>query len=276
LITVVAVAGPATVQDGGRPGRMQEGIPPGGPLVPELLARANAALGNADDEAGIELFGALTIAGDRGTLAATDDGTTYELGAPGEREPLHVACAGARVRYVAVRGGLDVPRVLGGRGTLLVAALGGHQGRLLRRGDMLPVGTAAARPRRDIAPPDLDAALRVVLGPDLDRFAPEAVDLLLTSVFQVTDRSDRVGVRLFGPPLPHAMRAGDEASASSPMVRGAIQVPPSGSPIVLGPDHPTTGGYPVLATVVRASLGSLGARCVGARLTFVAFVAFVA
>jgi biotin-dependent carboxylase-like uncharacterized protein len=266
MITVIALAGLATVQDGGRPGRMHEGVPVGGALVPELLARANAAVGNADDEAAIELFGAMNLQGPGGTWVAGDDGTACELGGPGGGTSWRIACAGARVRYVAVRGGVDVPRVLGGRGTLLLAGLGGHEGRALRRGDALPVGTAAGGPRRDVAPPGLDGDIGVVAGPDLDRFESGALDALLAGTFLVNDRSDRVGIRLSGPALP---TGGEAVGASSPMTRGAIQIPPSGYPIVLGPDHPTTGGYPILATVVSTSLGAIGARRVGAAVRFV-------
>jgi biotin-dependent carboxylase-like uncharacterized protein len=265
VITVVAVSGLVTVQDGGRPGHMHEGVPPGGPLVPELLARANAAVGNEEHEAALELFGELTLAGTAGTLVASDDGVPVTLG-PCETWRVHGA--GARARYVAVRGGIDVPRVLGGRGTLLGAALGGHEGRALRRGDVLGVGEPGAlhqAPPR--AAPDLEEAIRVVPGPDLERFEPGALDVLLASVFRVDARSDRVGIRLIGPAL---RRLGDDLGASCPMLRGAIQVPASGVPIVLGPDHPTTGGYPVLAVVVVASLGALGARPVGASVRFLA------
>jgi allophanate hydrolase subunit 2 len=108
--------------------------------------------------------------------------------------------------------------------------------------------------------------VRVVPGPDLDRFAAGALDVLLGSAYAVSPRSDRVGVRLAGPRLS---RADDDAGVSAPMVRGAIQVPAGGEPIVLGPDHPTTGGYPVLATVVLADVGAVMARPVGAPLRFV-------
>ena len=129
---------------------------------------------------------------------------------------------------------------------------------------------ASPGPRRRAPPrpaPDLDAAIRVIPGPDLDRFAPDALDTLLSTELRVDPRSDRVGIRLTGPTI---RRVGDDLGASSPMVRGAIQVPSSGDPIVLGPDHPTTGGYPVLAVVAVASLGALGARPVGGIVRFVA------
>ena len=247
---------------------MHEGIPPGGPLVPELLARANAAVGNVEHEAGLELFGAILLAATPGTLAATDDGVPVELGARGSWT---VSCAGARVRYVAVRGGIEVPSVLGGRGTLLGAGLGGHEGRALRPGDRLPVGEPAGEgsSRRGALPPasDLDAKIGIVPGPDLDRFDPSALQELLTREFRIDPRSDRVGIRLTGPTL---LRVDDDRGVSCPMVRGAIQVPASGALIVLGPDHPTMGGYPVLAAVVCAAQGALGARPVGAAVRFVA------
>src|SRR5579884_672456 len=141
VLDVASVAGLAAVQDGGRPGRMHEGVPPGGALVPELLARANLAVGNGPTDAAIEVFGALTVAARAPVVVATDDGLARPL-APGE--PWTVACGRARVRYLAVRGGLDVPLVLGGRGTLLVAGIGGHEGRPLRRGDALRVPAAPA------------------------------------------------------------------------------------------------------------------------------------
>jgi biotin-dependent carboxylase-like uncharacterized protein len=272
MITVVSVSGLVTVQDGGRPGRMHQGVPPGGPLVPELLARANAAVGNDANEAGLEVFGSIALTGSSlagGVLVSSDDGLPVDLAKPRTGEPWRVACGGARVRYVAVRGGIDVPRVLGGRGTLLGAGLGGYDGRELRPGDILRVGNAPTVTRGEALPPapDGNVAIRVLLGPDVHRFHADAVRLLLTSEFVVDGRSDRVGIRLTGPTLPRT--ADDDDGVSSPMVRGAIQVPSAGAPIVLGPDHPTTGGYPVLATVAAASFGPLGARRVGAVVRFV-------
>ncbi|HTQ48626.1 MAG TPA: biotin-dependent carboxyltransferase family protein [Polyangiaceae bacterium] len=263
-ILVTRVAGVAMVQDAGRPGHMHEGVPPGGALVPELLARANVAARNVPGAAAIESFGTLVLEAREDAFVAFDDGTARPLSAG---TSLTIACEGARVRYVAVRGGLDVPELLGGRGTLLVASLGGHEGRPLRRGDLLRAGDA---PRVDASmpsAPDLASPIRVVPGPDRRRFPDEALDLLLSSSFVVDARSDRVGVRLTGgPALP---RLGSDSGPSSPMVRGAIQVPPSGMAVVLGPDHPTTGGYPVLATVITKDFGSLAARSPGARVRFV-------
>jgi 5-oxoprolinase (ATP-hydrolysing) subunit C len=264
MIEVTAAAGVVTVQDMGRPGWMHQGVAPGGALVPALLARANVAAGNAPDAAALEIVGKIVVRaqGDRGV--ATDDGTWRALA---DGETFEVSCGRARVRYLAVHGGLDVPVVLGSRSTLLVARLGGHLGRALRKGDALAVGHDAPRSTAPSIPdaPDLDARVRVVPGPDVERFASGALDVLLGSIFTVSPRSDRVGVRLAGPVL---VRAGDDAGVSSPMVRGALQVPAGGEPIVLGPDHPTTGGYPVVATVVSADVGAVMARPVGCAIRF--------
>ncbi|MFP2912819.1 allophanate hydrolase subunit 2 family protein, partial [Pyxidicoccus sp. 3LFB2] len=171
------------------------------------------------------------------------------------------------VRYVAVEGGLAVPEVLGGRGTLLVARLGGHEGRALRSGDALPLGEEGGTPEalEPGAALEATAPIRVTLGPDLERFEAATRAALLDGTFTVSPASDRVGMRLRGPALAH----GDEgAGTSRPMVRGAIQVTLSGEPIVLGPDHPTTGGYPLIAAVIRADWGRLCARRPGAPVRF--------
>jgi 5-oxoprolinase (ATP-hydrolysing) subunit C len=263
VIEIVSIAGLATVQDGGRPGHMHHGVPPGGPLVPELLGRANVAVHNAPSEAAIEAFGAVTLVARAPVVLASDDGEARHLGA-GETYALRPEKTA--VRYVALRGGIDVPVVFGARGTLLVAALGGYEGRPLRRGDRLRAGEAPPEHRPPGAPVDTALPVRVVLGPDLDRFDATTTDAFLASTFMIDTRSDRVGTRLAGARL---VCPPDPAAPSAPMIRGAIQVPPSGEPIVLGPDHPTTGGYPVIATVVRRHIGPLAARAIGATVRFV-------
>ncbi|AKQ68501.1 Allophanate hydrolase 2 subunit 2 [Myxococcus hansupus] len=264
-LDIISVGAPVTVQDAGRPGQMHHGVPPGGPLVPELLALANRAVGNPHGTAALEAFGRLELRARGRPLRVSVDGRVYTLT---DGESLPVSAPETRsVRYVAVEGGLAVPEVLGGRGTLLVAKLGGHAGRLLRAGDALPLGAANTHGTAPTLDDRVDAVapIRVTLGPDTHRFEPATVATLLSGAFTVSASSDRVGMRLEGPALTH----GDEgAGTSRPMVRGAIQVTLSGTPIVLGPDHPTTGGYPLIATVIRADWGSLCARRPGAPVRF--------
>lgn len=284
ILEVVSVMGLATVQDAGRPGRMHQGIPPGGALVPELLGQANRAVGNPADAPAIEWQGAITmVAREAPLVVATDEGLPW-VAAVGERLSFGPSPSSA-VRYLAVAGGFDVPEVLGGRGTLLVARLGGLSGRALRRGDQLLVGESSAA--QQVVPPggsagspsataastpiwEADAPIRVVLGPDTDRFSPTSLTILLTSSYRVSPLGDRTGMRLVGPLLE---RRDADSAAPVPMVRGAIQVPAGGEPIVLGPDHPTTGGYPVIAVVIRADHGLLAARRSGAEVRFVAITA---
>ena len=244
---------------------MYDGVPPGGALVPELLALANRAVGNRWDAPAIELFAGMSIVARGGPVEVCVDGRCHELA---EGDALQIPHPQpARVAYLAVAGGVDVPPVLGGRGLLLVAGLGGGVGRALRRGDRLPVSMTPLTPR--LAPSswlDLTARIRVIPGPDRGAFSTDALDALTASTWRVSLQSDRTGIRLDGPRLE---RASEDAGVSMPMVRGAIEVPSGGQPIVLGPDHPTTGGYPVLATVARADLGQFAARRPGAEVRFV-------
>ncbi len=262
-LEVLAVGGPVLVQDGGRAGLMHHGVPPGGALVPEWLASSNRAVGNAWSAAALECYGRLELRlHGRGAWVAVDgraerveDGGLVSVPASSE----------AMVRYVAVDGGLEVPEVLGGRGTLPVARLGGLEGRPLKRGDRLPLGMGGGARVEEAVALGLESEVRVVLGPDLARFGAGAQEVLLGSTFTVSPASDRVGMRLRGPVLPQADTG---TGGSGPMVRGAIEVPSSGEAIVLGPDHPTTGGYPVLAVVIRADWGRLAARRPGMPVRF--------
>jgi biotin-dependent carboxylase-like uncharacterized protein len=253
-ITFVHVHGFAAIQDGGRRGHMHEGVPRGGALVPELMARANRFVGNAWDAPAVEVFGSLRVVADADVDAATEHGPIA----------LHrgeeTTFAGAR--YVAIAGGFDVPRMLDGRGALPVAGIG----RVVRSRDTLAVGDARDR---GATPADFDSdhrPIRVVLGPDRESFPSAAIATLFASTFTVSTASDRVGMRLGGASIE---RTGDDARESAPMARGAIQIPRSGEPIVLGPDHPTTGGYRVIAVVARVDLGALAARPAGAPVRFV-------
>lgn len=257
MIELVKVSGAVSVQDVGRPGRMHEGLAPGGALVRALLVRANRAAGNDDGAAALEISGRVVIRAVAPVVLGTDAGP-HELD-PGEE--LAIASEPRRVAYVAVAGGLDTPVVLGSRSTQLSAGIGA----LLRAGDRLAtsVERIAAGPRASDAFDDT-SPIRVVPGPDLDAFAPGALDALCDAAYRISPQSDRVGTRLEGPSLPRI----DTPDRSSPMVRGALEVPRDGLPIVLGPEHPTTGGYPLIAVIASADLDRFHAVRLGGTVRF--------
>jgi biotin-dependent carboxylase-like uncharacterized protein len=260
-IRIAAAPPGTTVQDAGRTGWLHAGVPPSGPLDAAAHAAANLAVGNDPREAALEIpLGALRIELTVGTgvtagtvLRASIDGEPAVSLTPGE-ELLVSACTRA-VRYLAVAGGIAVPLVLGSRSTLLASGWGGFQGRSVRAGDMLPIGRLRAdAPHPPAVPSVIDppdpAVLRIQPGPHAARFPGELLAQLAGATWLVSTRSDRVGVRLEGPKLA---RASDDRGPPAPMVRGAIQITTDGTPIVLGPDHPVTGGYPVLAVLGRSS-----------------------
>jgi biotin-dependent carboxylase-like uncharacterized protein len=252
----------ATVQDVGRPGRLRDGLPAGGPLVPELMQAANESLGNPPGAAVLELFrhGLTVEAETDGTVSV--DGRLITLAAG---EQLALSPAPEAVSYLALPGGIDVPVQLGSCGTLLVAQLGGIDGRMLRAGDrVLSRGDATAAPRPQPRPPLDPSPIRVVPGPD--DFPDEALDALLTGRFRISPLGDRTGQRLDGDRLPTP----PDRPFSAPMLRGAIQVTHDGTPIVLGPDHPITGGYAVLACVLSSDLGRLARLPPGTEVMFTA------
>jgi biotin-dependent carboxylase-like uncharacterized protein len=260
---VIERVGPgATVQDLGRPGRMHDGVPPGGPLVRELCLAANRSLGNGDSAAVLELpLHGCTVRAE-GDLTLSVDGVVHALRAG---EALTIEPGTEAVHYLALPGGLDVPIALGGRGTLLAAALGGLHGRIMRRGDRLQALASSPAHSTEVrcAPLDDSRPIQLTRGPDF--LGTDLFDQLLSQIFRISPLQDRVGTRLEGAKLnrPETDRRG-----SFPMVRGAIQVTTDGSLIVLGPDHPTTGGYPVVGVVLSTHLDAFARRRPGAVIRF--------
>jgi len=174
--------------------------------------------------------------------------------------------------YLAVEGGIAVPLVLGSASTYVRAGIGGLAGRLLRRDDFVPLAVERAPERIELwLPRPLDAArdqpIRVILGPQQECFTEEAVAVLLSAEFRISKNTDRMGMRLDGPPLRH--RDGWDI-VSDAIATGAVQVPGSGQPILLLADHQTTGGYPKIATVISADLPVVGRRRPGDALRFAA------
>lgn len=256
-IVVTRTLGLATVQDLGRRGHMHEAVPPGGALVPELLVAANRAARNVDDAPAVEIFGELTVRATENTIVATDRTPVRLLR---EGESLTVASEPRRVAYLALRGGIAAPRVLDGYGTLLSAGLGAP----LRIGDTLDAAELAETDAPPVVLPAADV-VHVIPGPDRDAFEGRALEVLTEAPYRVLPNSDRVGTRLSGAMLP---RISTYREVSRPMVAGAIEVPRDGQPIVLGPEHPTTGGYPIVAVIESAELGRFHAIRLGGSVQF--------
>jgi biotin-dependent carboxylase-like uncharacterized protein len=258
-LRVLRAMAPLLLQDRGRPGLAALGVPASGAFDTTAAALAQRLVGNSADQPSLEItMGSVVLQTDRTVTAAVSGaevaisvagaavavnevfpwpaGTELVLGMPSQ---------GVR-NYLAVHGGFACDSVLGSASRDVLSELGPAP---LAVGDVVGLaGRPAAAPRLSHAPvaPPAPGVLHVVLGPRDDWFAPAALAALLQQQFAVTEASNRVGVRLSGPRL-HRTRTGE--LSSEPLQRGAVQVPPSGQPIIMGPDHPTTGGYPVIATV---------------------------
>jgi biotin-dependent carboxylase-like uncharacterized protein len=277
----VLQSGPlATGQDLGRPGLAALGVGVSGAADPVSLRLANRAVGNPGGAAAIEItLGGLRVRG-RGGLFAAVTGAPVPLLVDGRPEASHAVFHipdGAELRmgvppaglrsYLAVRGGIAVPPVLGSRATDTLAGLGPAP---LAPGDLLPVGPPPREfPLLDVLPvrppPAGDVELRAVPGPRADWFVPGALDALFTAPYTVTSDIDRVGMRLDGPGLAR-VRRGELPSEGT--VTGALQVPPAGQPVLFLADHPLTGGYPVIAVVASADIGRAAQARPGQRLRF--------
>jgi antagonist of KipI len=279
-------AGPqTTVQDHGRRGHLRYGIPPSGAMDDYAYVLANRLVGNDDRAAALEC----TLGGPRFVVHApcvlavtgadmplTINGkrasgwTTHRLAA-GDDVKLGFARAGVRT-YVAFSGGIDVPLVMGSRSTYLRGKLGGYQGRALLRGDRISVddhelAAVAARRVAAHALPTYGGAqtLRVVLGPQADRFTRAGLETFLSSSYEMLPQSDRMGARLRGARIEHAH--GPDI-ISDGIAAGSVQVPGDGQPIVLLVDRQSTGGYTKLATVCSVDIARLAQARPGETLRF--------
>jgi biotin-dependent carboxylase-like uncharacterized protein len=234
MLEILECTGLATIQDLGRPGYGHLGVPPSGALDPVALQLANRLVGNPESAAGIEIVGRLRVRAQRPvTVAATGPASVRHI-----RE---LTISAARLRYLAVAGGIAVEPVLGSRSTDTLSGLGPQP---LKPGDVLPIGTAAHQSNVDWVPepaPPEELHLGITFGPRDDCFDDAAA--LLRWAYHI-GMMDRIGARLEGPALRRA-----DLRESEPVVTGAIQVPPDGRPLVFLNDHPTTGGYPVIAVV---------------------------
>jgi antagonist of KipI len=288
----------STVQDLGRPGWQRHGVVVGGAMDTMALRIANLLVGNPQGAAAVEV----TLLGP--TLEFADEHLFAlggaDLGAHLDREPVPpwrpcVAPAGSVLSftgarsgcrtYLAVAGGVDVPEVLGSRGTDLRAGIGGMAGRALAAGDVLPIGARSVTVRRWITELSARArrvadwgagrsllvkiaaepVIRVLRGLDYDLFTDDSRAALVDSAFRVSTQSDRMGYRLDGPRLTlHEPRE----LLSAPIALGTVQVPPSGQAIVLMADRQSVGGYPRIAQVITVDLPLLAQAPLGARVRF--------
>ncbi|MEU0005076.1 biotin-dependent carboxyltransferase family protein [Streptomyces sp. NPDC006314] len=279
-LVVVRSGALTTVQDRGRPGYAHLGVPRSGALDPPAAALVNRLVGNPPDAAVLETTLNGCAVRPRSTVWVAVGGAPCPVAVGGRPaawgapvvvpagELLEVGAATAGVRsYLAVSGGIAVEPVLGSRATDLLSGLGPAP---LADGTVLPLGAPAGPPARvDGVPqprPPSDLVLRVTLGPRADWFTAGAVRDLTTRAYRVSSAGNRIGLRTEGPALERA-RPGELPSEG--MVRGAIQVPPDGRPVVFLADHPTTGGYPVIAVVRAADLSAAAQAVPGTPVRFV-------
>lgn len=275
------------IQDAGRTGYRSIGVPVSGAADPNLLACANYLLGNDPAAPGIEvtLMGPRLVAvsgplrcalvgGIRARLYQSN-GTTREIDqwktvTLFEGDAISVGAAKGP-GYIGVSGGFQVPSQLGSCSTYARAGLGGVEGRALQVGDRIACGRVAGDPfleYRAKAPFEHPGgAFRVIVGPQDDFFTAEAVDAFFSQPFTVTAELDRMGIRLEGPLLTHRADKGADI-LSDGITPGAIQVPASGQPIVLGPDCQTVGGYPKIATLISADVPRLSHLVPGEQIRF--------
>jgi UPF0271 protein len=273
-----------TVQDMGRFGYQEQGVPVAGMLDPVALALANALVGNPPGEAALELYALgpgllveaesvrIAISGPARPILTREGGTrSLECGRGhtlrrGDRLAAG-AVSGAAVAVLAVAGGFDLAPVMGSLSTYVRAGIGPLNGRALKEGDRLPLRGAGSE--GDLALPHSfeygSGPLRVMLGPQAEAFTDRALETFLSEGFTVGRDADRMGLRLEGPALAHRSGAG---IASEGIVTGSIQVPGNGQPILLLADHQTVGGYAKIATVISADLPRAGRLAPGDRLSF--------
>jgi biotin-dependent carboxylase-like uncharacterized protein len=288
-LQVIAPGLHSTIQDLGRRGYQDIGVPLSGALDRIGLTLANALVGNAANAPVLEILvqGPLlevVAASVRVALVGADGGLVIE-GEPRRTVPagqsarltrgqkIGVGTLGKRFcAYLAVEGGFDVAPCLGSAATYTRNRLGGWEGRALEAGDLLPVRRNEADVRPELAlgqayDPGLEQPIRVVLGPQQDYFTADAVNTFLSAAYAVSAQADRMGFRLDGPKLTHAK---GYDIVSDGIVAGAVQVPGSGQPIVMLADAQTTGGYAKIATVISADVPAIARRRPGAPVRFAA------
>ena len=284
----VITPGPMTsIQDRGRFGYQALGIPVSGALDPDSFDIANALVGNDPGTGALEirmLGPTMRVTAESVTVALAGTAADIEIVAP-EKQAI-AACRSvtlhkgqvfrigpvgdSAVCYLAVQGGFDLPAVYDSQSTCLSGGFGGFNGRNLEKEDLLPLclHTTASQPQRRLGQPpgnESAAVIRVVPGPQDDYFSPAGLRSFLGETYMVSQAVNRMGMRLEGPRVEHE---NGYNIASDGIVKGAVQVPGNGLPIILLSDCQTTGGYPKIATVISADLPKLGRMLPGTAIRF--------
>lgn len=278
MLVVDRTGAQALLQDLGRERHAYLGVSPSGAADRAALRLANRLVGNPEDAAAIEcvLGGLVVTASVMHWVAVTGAPTEVLVNGtrvgshtslplrPGHTLAIEAPREGLR-NYLAVRGGLQVAPTLGSRSTDVLSGLGPEP---LAPGMELPVGEPLRPlPDTDLAPVERPrTTLAVLPGPRRDWFTDEAWRTLLTAAWRVSSESNRVAIRLDGGQLPRSTAA---ELPSEAIVRGAIQVPTSGQPLIFGPDHPVTGGYPVIAVLTERDADHAGQLRPGGTVRFV-------
>lgn len=283
-----------TVQDSGRPGYRRHGVALSGALDPLWLACANSLAGNESGAAALELRLTgprlritrgrvrLALAGAaagelRGAVSGPQTFSSWQSMTLEEGDELRIGAVRGGIAYLAVAGGIDTPPLLGSRATHQRARMGGVDGRVLAAGDCLSVGSAApdGAERRQAAFVHDSGPIRLIAGPQDEHFTTESLRALTDAEFIVSRDADRMGLRLQGPMLVPGIPSKGSAAArargsfiSDGVAPGAIQVPADGQLILLLADCQTVGGYPKIATVIRADLPRLAHVLPGDGLRF--------
>ncbi len=283
-VTILSPGPLSTIQDEGRFGYMNTGFSPGGAMDVRSMRLANVLVGNNPGEGVIEMtmMGASVQFNDATVFALTGADMQPELN--GKPIPMYTALqanaedvltlkmaqSGMRA-YFAVAQGFDLPQVMGSMSTNLKCALGGFEGRKLRAGDEIPlrqrmhlglIGKRYIKPENNYG---TDVTVRVVLGPQEDFFTENGVKTFFSAPYTVSDKSDRMGVRLDGEKIEN--KNGVDI-ISDGIATGAVQIPASGTPIIMMADRQTTGGYAKIATVISTDLCKIAQARPGTNIHF--------
>ena len=283
IFEVIQPGAYTTIQDRGRFGYQQFGIPVCGVIDSFSYRVANTLVGNFQGQAVLEatILGPTLKVLNKGLIAVIGGNLSPFLNNSPlpmwESVPIHPddilqfkgIKSGCRA-YIAVSGGINVSVVMGSRSTYVAGKIGGINGRPLEAGDKLEkgegTGKAGLRVPSDLIPIySSDIELRVILGPQDDYFS-EGIEKFFGSIFKVSAKSDRMGYRLEGDPIMHK-KGVEKSIISEPCVPGGIQVPPDGQPIILLVEQ-TVGGYTKIATVISSDIGKVGQAKPGDRIHF--------